>query len=53
MGVTITGLVSVTLGSNYNPPVYTASLSLRAATTIAAPQSLTITETVQAVYSIG
>ena len=53
MGVTITGLVSVTLGSNYNPPFYTAGVSLSAATTIVAPQSLTVTEIVQAVHSIG
>jgi uncharacterized protein len=54
MGVTITGLVSVTLGSNYNPPIYTSGVvALSASTTIVAPQSLAVSETVQAVYSIG
>jgi len=53
LGVTITGLVSATtINNNYYPgPIYAASVST--ATLIVAPNSLTVTASVQAVFSIG
>ncbi len=53
MNVTITGVVSVTSNPGYSPSVYFAGASLSASTPIVAPQSLTVTATVQAVFSIG
>ncbi len=54
LGVNITGLVSATtINSNYYPgPIYAASLS-SAGTPIVAPNSLTVSASVQAVFSIG
>ncbi len=52
MGVTISGVVSVTLGSSNSPSVYIADYS-SASTPVIPPQSLTVTTTVQAVFSIS
>lgn len=52
MGVSISGVVSATSSSGYTPPVYFAGVSSGSSTPIV-PQSLTVTATVQAVYSIG
>jgi uncharacterized protein len=51
--VSITGVVSVTSSSGYTPPVYAAAISALTTTPVVPPQSLTVTTTVQAVYSIG
>jgi uncharacterized protein YggE len=52
VGVSVTGVVSVTSSSGYTPPVYFAAAASGSSTPVI-PQSLTVTATVQAVYSIG
>lgn len=51
-GVSISGVVSLTSSSGYAPPVYLASVASGSSTPVV-PQSLTVTASVQAVYSIG
>ena len=56
MGVTITGLVSVTSVPSYYPSPYLGPVVLGSAassTPVVPPQSLTVTSTVQAVFSIN
>jgi uncharacterized protein YggE len=56
LGVSVTGVISVTTSPTYLPsPVYYATPSAGTAsqTPVVAPQSLTITESVQAVYAIS
>ncbi len=55
LNVSVTGVISVTTSPGYTPPIYTTpprTLS-GSGTIISAPQSLTITATVQAVFSIA
>jgi len=55
LNISITGVVSVTTNPSYSPPIYYYDLartaSFSASTPISAPQSLTDTVTVQAVFS--
>jgi uncharacterized protein YggE len=53
--VTITGVVSITSVPSYYPPIYAQYFSASTASTtpIVPPQSLTVTATVQAVFSIA
>ncbi len=55
LGVNITGVVSVTTNPVYPEPVYfgVTALAAGATTPILPPQSLTVTATVQATFSIG
>lgn len=53
LGVSITGVVSGTTSQGYTPPVYNTLLTASAATPIVAPQSLTVSATVQVVYAIS
>jgi len=59
LNVTITGVDSVTNSPSYSPPVYGyyypsySNLQAQSPTPIASPQSLTVSATVQAVFSIA
>jgi len=53
MGVSISGVVSVSSSPGYTPPVYFAGAVASVSTPVVPPQSLTVTAAVQAVYSIG
>ena len=55
IGVTITGLVSISSVPSYYPPTYYGQVGLAAATPtpVVPPQSLTVTSTVQAVFAIN
>ena len=54
LGATITGVVSVTTNPVYPEPIFYSSIELTASTTpINPPQTVTFTETVQAVFSIS
>ena len=55
LGVTVTGVVSVTTSPTYlpSPVVYEAATGSSSQTPVVAPQSLTVSATVQAVYAIS
>jgi len=55
-GVSIKGVLSLSINPNYNPPIYAypvAALQTAVSTPVVPPQSLSVTATVQVVYSIG